>query len=35
LLQAIGSLNDIRVDLAKTCPIRFDTGDIPPVNACN
>jgi hypothetical protein len=35
LLEAIGALNEIRVDLAKTCPIRFDAGDIPPASACN
>jgi hypothetical protein len=35
LLQTIQALNDIRTDLARTCPIRFDARDIPPASACN
>jgi hypothetical protein len=35
LLQTIGALNEIRVNLAHNCPIRFDARDIPPAAACN
>jgi septal ring factor EnvC (AmiA/AmiB activator) len=35
LLQSIQALNEIRVDLAHTCPIRFDGRDIPAATACN
>jgi len=35
LLQTIQVLNDIRIDLARTCPVLFDANDIPPASACN